>query len=74
MFNLALDLTELEKQSDELRLSMDQKVAELERKMPQLKVNEYLQELEEEFTERRFSPLGDVWERGLRDLFDNLED
>jgi hypothetical protein len=53
---------------------MDEKIADLEEQMPQLNVRDYLASLEEDFVERRFSPLGDVWERGLQDLFDDLED
>jgi hypothetical protein len=32
-------------------------------------VQDYLEKLFEDFQERRFIPLGDMWERGLRDLF-----
>ena len=44
-------------------------VAELEQEMPDLKIREYLAQLDEQFTERYFSPLGDVWDQGLQDLF-----
>jgi predicted ATP-grasp superfamily ATP-dependent carboligase len=71
MFELDIDTTELEGHSEELRQSMDAKVAELESKMPQLNVREYLAALDDAFTELYFSPLGDVWERGLSDLFDD---
>jgi proteasome assembly chaperone (PAC2) family protein len=75
MFDVEIELAELERRSTELRRSMDAKISELERKLPQLEVREYLAELDEEFTERHFSPLGDVWERGLSDLFgDESED
>jgi proteasome assembly chaperone (PAC2) family protein len=73
MFDLSLDLSELEQQSEELRQSMDQKIEELEQKMPQLNVREYLEQVEDGFSEKRFSPLGDVWERGLSDLFDDID-
>ena len=42
--------------------------------MPQLDVREYLEDLTSDFTERPFIPLGDVWERGLKDLFEDLEE
>ncbi len=74
MFDLGIDLSTLERQSDELLLSMDSKIDELERKMPQLKVREYLEELAKNFKEASFMPLDDVWERELGDLFkDDLE-
>jgi hypothetical protein len=74
MFEMEIDLSELETYSDELLSSMDAKVAELEEKMPQLNVREYMEQLTREFTERPFMPLGDVWERGLRDIFTDPED
>jgi proteasome assembly chaperone (PAC2) family protein len=74
MFDLAIDLSDLQRQSDELISSMDSKIDELERKMPQLKVREYLEKLARDFKETSFMPLDDVWERELGDLFkDDLE-
>jgi predicted ATP-grasp superfamily ATP-dependent carboligase len=74
MFKLGIDLSDLEKQSDELIVSMNSKLDELEREMPQLKIKEYLEKLAEEFTEVSFMPLDDVWERELGDLFEDMED
>ena len=39
-----------------------------------LVTREYMEKLTREFTERPFMPLGDVWQRGLRDLFDDVEE
>ncbi|MEM7112098.1 MAG: PAC2 family protein [Chloroflexota bacterium] len=69
MFGLSLDLEHLRGRSDELVTFMDAKVRELEKEMPQLKIREYLAQIDEQFTERYFSPLGDVWDQGLQDLF-----
>jgi predicted ATP-grasp superfamily ATP-dependent carboligase len=74
MFDLGLDLSDLERQSDELVSSIEAQIDELERKVPQLKAREYVDKLAVDFTEMPFMPLGDVWERGLRDLFDDMED
>ena len=74
MFNLGIDLSDLERQSDELLSSMDSKIDELERTMPELEVREYLERLTRDFVEMSFMPLGDVWERELEDLFDDMED
>ena len=74
MFGLEIDLSQLERQSDELTASMDAKVEELEVTVPQLNVREYMENLANEFTERPFSPLSDVWQRGLQDLFRDMED
>lgn len=73
MFGVDIDLTDLEQKTEELIASMDAQIDELEQKAPRLKIREYLQELAAEFTERPFMPLGDVWKRELRDLFDENE-
>lgn len=74
MFDLGMDLADLERQSLELVSALDSKIEELERKLPQLKVREYMEELAKDFTERSFMPLDDVWERELGDLFSDLND
>ncbi|GAB4533793.1 MAG: hypothetical protein Kow0063_16260 [Anaerolineae bacterium] len=72
MFDLGLDLSDLQRQSNELIAALDSKIEELESKLPQLKIREYMQELARDFTERSFMPLDDVWERELGDLFSDL--
>lgn len=74
MFDLSLDLEDLEQQSSELVSALDSKIAELERNLPGLKVREYMEELARDFSERSFMPLDDVWERELGDLFSDLND
>ena len=73
MFGIEIDLSDLELKSEELTASMDSQIEELEQKAPRLKVKEYLEQLAAEFTEMPFMPLGEVWERELRDLFDEDE-
>jgi proteasome assembly chaperone (PAC2) family protein len=73
MFEMEIDLSDLELKSEELTASMDSQIEELEEKAPRLKVREYLEQLADEFTEIPFMPLGDLWERELRDLFDEDE-
>jgi hypothetical protein len=72
MFHLGIDLTDLERRGAELTDSVDAKIEEIEHKMPQLNVREYLESLARDFNEMAFMPL-DVWERGLGDLFDDKE-
>ncbi|UCC86534.1 MAG: PAC2 family protein [Anaerolineales bacterium] len=74
MFDLGIDLSDLERQSSDLMDSMVSKIDELEKKMPQLKVREYMQTLASDFTELPFMPLDDVWERELGDLFGDVEE
>jgi predicted ATP-grasp superfamily ATP-dependent carboligase len=73
MFNLGIDLSELEEQADELTTSMQDKLYEVSRKMPQLNINQYMEQVAEDFTERPFMPLSDVWAQGLGDLFEDME-
>ncbi|MEJ2747819.1 MAG: PAC2 family protein [Anaerolineae bacterium] len=69
MFDLNIDLTQLLQQGEQLTEAMAAEIAEMEEKMPQLNIREYLEQLETAFTELSFYPLADVWENELRDLF-----
>lgn len=73
MFNLGLNLSGLEKRSDELLASMADKLAELDGKVPQLNVKEYLAKVSQDFTEKPFMPLDEVWERELGDLLNDMD-
>jgi proteasome assembly chaperone (PAC2) family protein len=70
MLHLQLDLDELASQSEALVKWIDAQIAELERDSPGLKVGEYIADLTSGFEETPFEPLSDLWERELRDLFD----
>jgi proteasome assembly chaperone (PAC2) family protein len=70
--DLGLDLTDLERRSEQVLASMRAEIDELDRKMPQLRVRRYLEKVDEQFTEMPFVPIGDVWEKGLRDIFGDM--
>jgi hypothetical protein len=74
MFGLEFDLDHLERRCDELVASMDAKLEELDLQMPQLQIKEYLDKLTEDFTERHFTPLDDVWRKGLEDIFRDVDE
>jgi hypothetical protein len=74
MFNLGLDLTDLEEQSDVLTESMHHKIEELQEKLPHVDVQKYMESVAQEFVERPFLPLGEMWERELRDLLDDMDE
>jgi proteasome assembly chaperone (PAC2) family protein len=74
MFDLGFDLSDLDAKSNELFLSMDAKIREVDKKLPELNVAEYMRKLSSDFVERPFKPLSDVWERGLRDIFDDSDE
>jgi predicted ATP-grasp superfamily ATP-dependent carboligase len=74
MFDLGLDLSDLARQSSEVIDTMEAEIEALERKLPQLQVREYLQDLAKDFNELPFAPLDDVWERELGDLFPDSKD
>jgi len=72
MFQLYLDLTELEELSARLLAEWDDKIAQVDQAMPELGVREYFRELDQEFIEQPFVPLSDIWEAELRDLLDDF--
>ena len=74
MFDLRISLSDLAKRSDELISSMDYKIDELDRAMPQLEVRKHIETVAEDFVEMPFVPLGEVWERELGRLFEDMED
>jgi proteasome assembly chaperone (PAC2) family protein len=74
MFGLGIDLSDLDRQSEELIVSIDAKIEELERTLPQMNVRGYLEKIAANFTERPFMPLDDVWEQVLGDIFDDAEE
>ncbi|GAB4147117.1 MAG: hypothetical protein Fur0021_05760 [Candidatus Promineifilaceae bacterium] len=73
MFQMELDLADLEHKSQRLMAAMEAKISELERTVPQLKVREYLAQLDEAYEEIPFFPLDDLWERELRDILKDLD-
>jgi predicted ATP-grasp superfamily ATP-dependent carboligase len=71
MFDLNIDLADLEQHGDAVIASMDERIRELDEQMPDLELRSYLEQLTDDFIEAPFIPLGDVWERELGDLFDD---
>ncbi len=72
MFKLGFDLSDLERKSRELIASLDARMDELSKKMPQAQVKEYLRKISDEFEELSFLPLDDVWETGLGDVLKDM--
>ena len=70
MFNLEMDLSDLERRSRRLGSTWESKIAEWER-IPQLRVRAYMEEVNSKYTERPFVPLSDAWEDALGDLFED---
>ena len=73
MLKLDIDLSELEVKSDHLVKLMDDKMDEIEKIAPELNVRKYLNELDENFEEKRFHPHEDFWEEELGRLFDKID-
>jgi proteasome assembly chaperone (PAC2) family protein len=69
MLGLNFDLSDLEQRSQELIHLIAARIVELEEEMPQLGISEYLISVEEQFTEKPFFLLDDVWEDEFRNLF-----
>lgn len=72
MFDLGLDLTDLERQSEQLVQEWEEKIEQVAQAMPELGVAAYMEEVDQEFTERPFVPLSDLWEEELRNLLDDF--
>lgn len=72
MFDLDIDLSDLERHSEELIAAWDEKIEQMAVAMPQLEIRAYLEKVNQEFSEISFVPLSDVWEEGLDHLFDDL--
>ncbi len=72
MFDLDFDLSELEHNSTELIAAWDSRMAQLEKKLPGV-VGPYMQEVNREFEEQSFDPLGQAWEDALGDIFEDSE-
>jgi proteasome assembly chaperone (PAC2) family protein len=70
MFDLDLDLSDLQRRSEELISEWDSKIDELEKRMPRLGVREYMEKVNRDFTEVPFVPLSDVWEEELGSLLE----
>lgn len=73
MFDIGLDLSELSRLSDDLEMSIDAKIAELDRELPELNVRGFMADITARFEEAAFAPLDDIWEEELGDLFDEGE-
>ena len=71
LFDLDLDLTNLEGKSRQLVSIIDAQIDEIDEKLPELKVRDQIATLTADFEEMPFMPLSDVWGRELRDLFED---
>ena len=74
LFGLKLNLTDLEARSQSLLESVEERMQMLESEHPNLEVQAIMARINAEFDERPFDPLADVWDEGLRDLFDETDD
>ncbi|MGE5141550.1 MAG: PAC2 family protein [Rudaea sp.] len=68
MFKFGLDLQDLGIKSRELTAQVAEQIDVLARKMPQIEIKQFVEKLTEDFEEKPFAPLDDVWERGLDDI------
>ena len=72
MFKLDMDLSDLERRSQELISEWDSKIDHLARTMPQLEIKAYMEQVDKDFTEVSFVPLSSVWEEELGHLLEDL--
>jgi proteasome assembly chaperone (PAC2) family protein len=74
MFDLGIDLSGLKRKSEELSLDWNSKIDQLANAMPELKVKDYIEKVNANFTEMSFVPLSNVWEEALRGIFEEDEE
>ncbi len=74
LLKLGIDLEDLEEKSASLLEVIDAKVDEIDQMVPEMEVRAYLTRLSEGFSEETFNPVNEVWEEGLRKLFDKLDE
>ena len=74
MFGLGLDLSELERRSYELNESIEDEVRELDRRMGGVDVVSFLKQVDEDYEERSFMPMDDIWEEELGDILDDFDE
>lgn len=71
MLKTEFDLADLQKKSKRLIETVEAKIEEIDNVAPQLGIRDYLARLSEDFEEKTFDPLDEVWEDELRRLFDD---
>lgn len=74
LLKLGVDLDDLEEKSASLTEAIDSKVDEIDQMAPEMEVRAYLTRLSQGFNEETFNPMNEVWEEGLRKLFDKLDE
>lgn len=72
MFDLDVDLSDLEERSDDLVSAWDAKIDQMIKTTPQLAIKEYLTKIKSEFTEMSFEPLSNVWKEALGNILDDI--
>lgn len=70
MFDLGLDLSDLERHSKELMSGFGAMIEALAKKIPALRLSEHMQKVNEAFTEMPFVPLSEIWEKQLEKLLE----
>ncbi len=74
MFKTSFDLGELSTQSKALTYELAKRIDEFDKQAPDAGVKEYFRKLAEDYDEKHFIPLDDVWEENLRKILDKFED
>ena len=72
LLDIDFDLNELEDLAVELVNRIDAKIAVLDRKYPDMRLDDFFSRLRSNFEEQSFTPLDDIWEDSLRRLGDEF--
>jgi proteasome assembly chaperone (PAC2) family protein len=74
MFGFWIDLAELENKGDQLTEEFAEKLRDMDRKMPQLKMKEHLASITQDYTEMPFMKLDSMWANELGDILGKMDD
>jgi proteasome assembly chaperone (PAC2) family protein len=74
MFDLELDLSDLEMKSRQLVAIVRTQIEEMDKRTPRLKIRERIAKMTQGFVETSFPPLSEMWERELQHLFQGGRD
>ncbi|MBN2045833.1 MAG: PAC2 family protein [Anaerolineales bacterium] len=72
LLEVTFDLTELEDLAVDLVNRIDAKIARLNSKYPEMRLEDFFGRLRDNFEEQTFTPLDDIWEDSLRRLGDEF--
>jgi proteasome assembly chaperone (PAC2) family protein len=73
LLKTGFDLSDLRQKNEQLRISIDAKIEEIERASPELELRKYFARLSDSYDEQSFDPLDEIWKKELGSLLDDFD-